>query len=305
MFESVNRIAYLTLQIHDNSSSTFRLGARTLVRLRFGMKTLLTVAIALTASVTFAQEDSPQPPKHIDISALPSTAKVVDDVVVPVPTEVFGVLDKLGSPNWHEVLRSVKTDTLGERPQVALLLGTVIAEGFIAVEAQEPEEVKRIGRDVLNLAGAIGVRKSVIARTSSIIEAADQKDWKRIRTELDGALQDVKQAMIELKDEQLAQLVSLGGWLRGTEALTQVVGKNYSKDGAELLHQPVLLSYFNKRLDSMEGRLKKNELVKKIRSKLSELTPMIDEQQTISAKNVEEIHSITEDLVKSISAQES
>jgi hypothetical protein len=41
--------------------------------------------------------------------------------------------------------------------------------------------------------------------------------------------------LVELGDEQLAQLVSLGGWLRGTEALTQVVMKNYSRDGAELL----------------------------------------------------------------------
>src|SRR5690606_24852731 len=123
-------------------------------------------------------------------------AKIVEEVVVPVPTEVFGVLDKLGSPNWHDVLRNVKNKGFGERPHVALLLGCVIAEGFIAVEAQEAEEVKRIGRHVLNLAGAIGVRKSVISRTSSIIDAADKKDWARIRVELDGASQDVKQAMI-------------------------------------------------------------------------------------------------------------
>ena len=26
---------------------------------------------------------------------------VVDDVVVPVPSEIFAVLDKLGEPNWR------------------------------------------------------------------------------------------------------------------------------------------------------------------------------------------------------------
>ena len=247
-----------------------------------------------------AQDD---PPKHIDVGSLP--AKVVEDVVVPVPTEVFGVLDKLGSPNWREVLRSVKTDGVGKRPQMALLLGTVIAEGFIAVEAQESEEVKKIGRHVLNLARAIGVEKSVLTRTSSIIDAADKKDWQRIRVELDGASQDVKQAMIELNDEQLAQLVSLGGWLRGTEALTQVVDKNYSKDGAELLHQPALLEYFQKRLDSMGDRLKRNEVVKKIRVRLPELQPLIEHAGGISAQKVEQIHSITRELVKTISAQDS
>ena len=275
------------------------------VRCRFGdrhrshivARGLCAVLIFVAATVAMAQQD---PPQHINVGSLP--AKVIDEVVVPVPTEVFGVLDKLGSPNWHEVIRQARNEELGDRAQVALLLGTVIAEGFIAVEAQEPEEVKKVGRQVLNLAGAIGVRKSVIARTSSILDSADKKDWKRVRVELDGASRDVKSAMVELKDEQLAQLVSLGGWLRGTEALTQVVMKNFSKDGAELLHQPALLQFFITRLDGMGDRLKRSSIVKKVRTRLSELTPLIEDPNGISAKKVDEIHSITRDLVKSIAA---
>jgi len=249
--------------------------------------------------VCFAQGE---PPHSIDVGSLPAT--VVDEVVIPVPTEVFGVLDKLGSPNWHDVLRPVKTENLGKRSQVALLLGVTIAEGFIAVEAQEAEEVKKIGRQVLTLSKAIGVQKSVISRTSSIIEAADKKDWQTIRLELDGASKDVKQAMIELEDAQLAQLVSLGGWLRGTEALTQVVGKNYNKDGADLLHQPAVLDYFERRLDGLNPRLKENTLVKKIARRLPELHTLIEPAGGVSPQKVEKIHSITADLVKAISSQE-
>lgn len=244
-----------------------------------------------------------EPPQTIDVSSLP--AKIVDEVVVPVPTEVFGVLDKLGAPNWHSVLRKIELQGTGDRAQVALLLGSVIAEGFIAVEAQEPEEVKKIGRHVLNLAGAIGVRRSVISRTNSIIEAADRKEWDRIRIELDGAAMDVKQAMIELKDEQLAQLVSLGGWLRGTEAVTAVVQKNYSKDGAELLHQPVLLDHFERQIDGMGKRLRDNGLVSSIRKRLSEIRPLIEKRDEVSKENVDKIHAITQELVKAIAAQES
>lgn len=245
------------------------------------------------------------PPQHIDIGKLPDQAKIVDNVIVPVPSEIFGVLDKLGSPNWHEVLRAEKTKVVGERPQVALLLGTVIAEGFIAVEAQESEEVKKIGRSVLDLAGAIGVKKSVKARTTAIIEAADSKAWEQVRKELDGALQDVKQAMMELHDEQYAQLVSLGGWLRGTEALTTVVRKTYSKDGAELLHQPTLLEYFQRRLSGMDARLKKNELVARIQKRLPEIKPLIVNGDEIPLKSVEKVHAITSELVKLINSKES
>jgi hypothetical protein len=188
---------------------------------------------------------------------------------------------------------------------VALVLGTVIAEGFIAVEAQASEEVKKIGRSVLNLAGAIGVRKSVTARSTAIIEAADKKNWGKVRMELDGALQDVKGAMMELHDEDLAQLVSLGGWLRGTEVLTAVVRRNYTKDGADLLNQPVLLDHFQRRIDTMSPRLKGNDVVRQIKDRLPEIKPLITPNAgEITSKSVESVHSILRELVSAINRKE-
>jgi hypothetical protein len=265
----------------------------------FFMKWFTTISCILAATQFIR---AAEPPAHIDIRKLPHQATIVDDVVVPVPSEVFGVLDKLGSPNWHEVLRSTRQSPASDRAQTALLLGTVIAEGFIAVEAQEAEEVKKIGRSVLNLAAAIGVKKSVIARSNAIIESADKKDWQRTRAELDGALQDVKHAMIELQDDQLAQLVSLGGWLRGTEALTSVVQKNYSKDGAELLHQPLLLEYFQRRLSGMDSHLKNNPLVGNIQKRLDDIRPLINDNE-ISSKAVDNVLGITQELVKGINSK--
>ena len=57
--------------------------------------------------------------------------------------------------------------------------------------------------------------------------------------------------MNELQDQKLSQLVSLGGWLRGTQILTAVVNRHFTKEGAELLHQPDLLKYFSARLAAM------------------------------------------------------
>ncbi|MGB8463594.1 MAG: hypothetical protein WCE49_01475, partial [Terrimicrobiaceae bacterium] len=90
------------------------------------------------------------PQQTIDLSKFPAAA--VDEVVVPVPSEVFSVLDKLGSPNWKAEMRENLGKNTGNRAQVALLLGTVIADGFVAVEAENSESVKQIGQEVLNLA---------------------------------------------------------------------------------------------------------------------------------------------------------
>ncbi len=239
------------------------------------------------------------PPKKITLSDFPAAA--VDEVVVPVPSEIFAVLDKLGNPNWKAQLRDGKARTPEDRARTALLLGNIIAEGFVAVEAEDAERVKEIGRQVLTLADAINVRKSVIARCKSITDKADTRDWKGVRAEFDGALQDVRAAMDELNDRDLSQLVSLGGWLRGTEVLTSIVQNGFSKDGAELLHQPELVNYFDRCIGSMSPRLRKNPLVSHIRDMLRKIGPVVSESgPSITLENVKFIHSLTSEVDQQI-----
>src|ERR1044071_8144244 len=174
--------------------------------------------------------------------------KTVEDVVVPLPGEVFSALNKLGPVNWKEYVRTEKSPNFSERPRTALLLGNVIADGFIAVQAQDAPAVKEIGQRVLTLAKGIGVGASITPHAKAITEAADRRNWVSVRQELDRTQNSVQNAMNEVHDEKLSQLVSLGGWLRGTEVLTAVVNKRYSQEGSELLHQPDLLAYFETKL---------------------------------------------------------
>ena len=252
--------------------------------------TLLTI-VGLTLSARGVEA-----PKRIDVKQL---SKRVDDVVVPLPNEVFGALNKLGGVNWKEYVRSGKGSNFTERPRIALLLGTVIADGFIAVQAEDAPAVKDIGQRVLGLAKGIGVGNSITPHAKAITEAADKRNWTGVRQELDRTQNSVQQAMNEVHDEKLSHLVSLGGWLRGTEVLTAVVNKRFSADGAELLHQPDLLIYFQERLQGMpEFNMK---LLQDIQTALGEVRPLIDVgDASISAASVKRINEITTKLDEAI-----
>ena len=251
--------------------------------------------LSLMCFTTLLPARADVPPKKITLSDFPAAA--VDEVVVPVPSEIFAVLDKLGNPNWKAQLRDGKARPVPDRARTALLLGNVIAEGFVAVEAEDAERVKDIGKQVLDLAKAIAVEKSVIARCKSITDKADARDWRGVRAEFDGALQDVRAAMDELNDRDLSQLVSLGGWLRGTEVLTSIVQNGFSKDGAELLHQPELVNYFDRCIGKMSPRLHKNPLVAHIRDMLRKIGPVVSESgPSITLDNVKFIHSLTSEV---------
>jgi hypothetical protein len=258
------------------------------------------IALAFLSVAATASE----PAQKIDISKLPQQTQVVDDVVVPVPSEIFNVLDKLGKPNWAGVLRAPKGTVapFGNPSQIALNLGTIIAEGFVAVEAGNVAAVKDIGKSVLSLSKALGVSKEVTSRANAIIAAADTQDWQLVRKELDGALGQVRGAMTELGSAQLADLVSLGGWLRGTEALCEVVEKNYSKDGADLLRQEMLLSFFANKLKGMATKKPEIPLVPKIQDGLKSIQQIIGlaADADISAKSVKEIGGVASGLVKAI-----
>jgi hypothetical protein len=229
-----------------------------------------------------------EPARRIDVKRL---SKNIDDVVVPLPNEIFGALNKLDSVNWKEFVRTNKGTNFTERPRIALLLGTVIADGFIAVQAEDAPSVKEIGQRVVSLAKGIGVGNSIVPHAKAITDAADRRNWPAVRQELDRTQNSVQQAMNEVHDEKLSQLVSLGGWLRGTQVLTSVVNRHFSADGAELLHQPDLLDYFQRKLAIMpEFNV---PVIAQIKSSLQEVKPLIETDGPIPPVSVQKIKEIT------------
>src|SRR5712692_2366773 len=160
--------------------------------------------IALVGATLYAH--AAQAPQRIDVKQM---SKRVENVVVPLPNEIFGALNKLGSVNWREYVRTEKSSNFTERPRIALLLGTVIADGFIAVQAEDAPAVKEIGQRVLNLSKGIGVGNSITPHAKAITEAADKRKWENVRQELDRTQSSVQAAMNEVHDEKF-----LAGWCR-------------------------------------------------------------------------------------------
>ncbi len=251
---------------------------------------------ALILVARFAAAQTSTAPAAVE---LPRQAKPISEVVVPIPSEVFESLDKFSNANW----RLVQLDGLarakphGDQTQIALLLGIVIGEGFIAVEAHDAAEVKEVGSAVLTLARGLGVQPTVMRRSRSIVEHADKNDWTAVRREWDGVLPDVQEGMKQLKSEQLSQLVSLGGWLRGTKALTALILQRYTPEDAEILKQPALLDRFEKQLSEMSP----NASVSKIREGVQQMRTLVaSSSEPISEKAVRDLSVVCDELLARI-----
>ena len=68
----------------------------------------------------------------------------------------------------------------------------------------------------------------VIRHSASLTELGRRGAWQAVRKELIATQADVEQAMIELRDQKMAHLISLGGWLRGLEISAGAIELDFS-----------------------------------------------------------------------------
>lgn len=258
--------------------------------------------VGLVASLLTGAAQAQDPPPTLDLTAI--KVDVVEDVIIPIPQEIFASLDKLGGQNWakHIQKKPVKLD--GNRSRTALLFGLVIAEGFISVQAENAEEVKRVGREVLGLSGALGVRREVEGHAQAIIDGAESDDWSSVRRELDRTRQTVISTMEGHQDSDLADLVSIGGWLGGTRSLAALVADNYSPEASELLHQPDLLDQISARYSRLPAKIKRGGLFDQVGQTLDGLKPLmrVNGEGRVDQPRVVQINQLSTQLTDAVYA---
>ena len=239
---------------------------------------------------------------ELDLTKFPG--QIIDEVIVPVPSEIFTVLDKLGDPDWKAEVGVTPKPSFNERTDVALLLGATVADGFIAVQAEDKKSVQEVGKNVLSLAQALSVKDDVLRHCQAIDDAANASKWDVVRSELDATQATVRGKMQQMQDGALAECISVGGWLRGTQVITAVIGKSFSAERAELLYQPDLAEYFNDALEEMLVKAKNPAKLKLIADGLARVRELMDNGGgDITAAAVAEMNTVTAGLVKKITVK--
>ena len=262
--------------------------------------------LCVCALQPLAAQDKPSAAKEgsgeLDLSKFPG--QVMEDVIIPIPSEIFTVLDKLGDPDWKREIITENLPKFTDRADIALLLGTVVADGFIAVQAEDAKNVESIGREVLELAKILGVKDAVIPHCNAILEASKKNDWDVVRKELDATQKTVRAQMEKMKDAALAECVSVGGWLRGTQVVTNIIGQKFTAERAELLNQAELTEYFRDSMEEAITKLSKTDKLKLISSGLAQIHEiMLRGNEALSEESVATIQRITTDLVNRITAK--
>src|SRR5213592_3177837 len=222
------------------------------------------VAVLLigTACAAFAADPAPLTPDQL------AQASRSDTLTIPTPGELFAALSKPGKPNWPAQYRGPIPTTFSNRAQIALNLGGLVADSFIAVEAQDGQQVKNIGADIIKLAKALGVSENVLGRGKSINDFAENDQWDALQEELEATQNEVKASMQSHRDQDLIILVSVGGWVRGTQVVSAAVMQNYDERAAKVLRQPALVSLIQAKIADISQDMRDEPLIKDVSGEL-------------------------------------
>jgi hypothetical protein len=230
-----------------------------------------------------------------------------DAITIPTPGEFFSAIDKGGKPNWSSQFRPPTNTNPTSRSQMALNLGTLIADGYIAVEAEDGQQVKNIGHDVLAIAKELSVSDSVLARSKTITQFAENGEWPQLNEELGATQNEVKKALEQNRDTDLITLVSIGGWIRGTQVVTGLLLQTYNPDQAKLLRQPALVGYLRSKLDQINPKSREDKLVAQVNDQLREIQKMVSfsDDHTPSVDEVRALNAVVSKLTKEIASAQS
>ena len=247
----------------------------------------------LGASTMFAAETASLPQEQL------AKAIKTDSLTIPTPGELFAALEKPGKIDWPGQYRTPIPVSYRNRAQIALNLGGLIADGFIAVEAQDSQQVKNIGTDIIKLAKALGVSENVLSRGNSINEFAENSEWDALQEELEATQNEVKNSMKSHSDQDLVILVSLGGWIRGTQVVSASIIKNYEERSAKVLRQPAVVSFIHSKMNEIAPDLRNEPLVKTVGDQLPALEKLVAFQPN-KAPTLEDVKKVNQTVSKLI-----
>lgn len=229
----------------------------------------------------------------------------VNEVTAPQVQKLMVDLESF-RPISMDLVRSDKRDAaFNNRFQTALHFGSLVADGFVIVINERQQDIQDIGRALIRQSRSLGVGDSLLNRSKSLIELGDKADWMALREELIRAQMDIENAMMQLRDEEMAHMISFGGWLRGFQVAANATAENYSPVRAEGLSRVDVMDYFIDRLETLNPRLKRTELVTLLLANMKTVRAIAAERggSPPTSSEVEEMRRLANEMIAAAQSQ--
>ncbi len=263
------------------------------------MKSSTALLLGLLVGLASAQEKPAIPEDLLDDEQVRDEA-ALNEFTVPSIAKVFNELEKISPLSYNsDHLKDYERLPFDES-RLALRLGTLIADGFIAVQTGNSDDVPIIAKHISNYAAALSAGKSLKKHAAALLEHAKAKDLPKLKKALAATQRDVEHDFVRLRNPDLSHLISLGGWLQALNSASIAVDKKYTPERALTLFREDVADYYAESIGSLHPDTSSRPHLVKMRLLLQGLrnAMVLEEGAKPTAKQVKEVTEVSAELVK-------
>lgn len=211
----------------------------------------------------------------------------------PSISKIFAQLDNLPSIPEDYVLRRRAEHLPLAAGKLALEMGYLLADGFIAVRSGHMNDIKPIALDLSRYGKALGVGDKMNTYSASLLEHAEKGQLEEFKHILSSTQSAVNEELTALRDPDQAHLLALGGWVRALEAAAAAIEQRFDASQAAVIFYPDAPAYFNEILSGLHPRiarrLKVDSMSRHMEALINQMTLAPGESPTL-----EKVRSIRE-----------
>ncbi len=245
--------------------------------------------------------------------------------ILPRPGDLFVALQKINKVDWNGLVQVNKETKYPSDHQMALNIGSRSADGLVLVYANDMHGAKNVWNVINELTTRMNLDKEIEKKQKELKAAIDSilekqksgkskiapEDSKKLRRALNAVHTASKNALKkadssdndpEQNTNELATLVSLGGWIEGLYLVTNALSKNYDAESAKQLRQSHLVGLYEMVLKDFSASFKEQAVIKSINQALPEIKSLtkVNKGEPVALENVKKLFTIAKKLKQEI-----
>ncbi len=216
----------------------------------------------------------------------------------PSISKIFDQLDNLPAIPEDYVLRTRPERMPTDTGNLALQMGYLLADGFIAVRSGHMNDVKPIALDLTRYGKAMGVGEKMNTHSASLLENAEKGQIEAFKQNLAATQGDVNAELSALRDPDLAHLIALGGWVRALDASAAAIESRFEAAQAATIFYPDAPEYFDEVLGYLNPQTGSKLKVAEMRAILRRMAAQMQlaQEAAPSLEQVKALHATTQRL---------
>ena len=271
------------------------------------MKKILTflVAVCVVPCAGMAEENEAPKPEFDKTKA--------EQAALPMPNpydKLLAIEEVVGADkvDWNALADGIAVDVeannMEGKTDASLALGVKIADGIVAIKAQNAEKLNRSADQLEALGKKLGATDDDLKRARQVRDLANRGEWLMVFLELGFLQADIMQKLSAPENRDDRTLVIASGWLQGSRYASALIEQNYTPELSNILREPLLAGELNKQVSAVGGGAAGSPKVQAVSKAIAEAYPIVNIplDASISKEDVAKLNSIGDTAVEAVTA---